>query len=238
MNSARTESAPAHAVVVGLDSINGLQTARILAGHGIAVFAVAKDPKHRCARTRVCKEIITANWRERELIEALIELGPRLESKAVLYPCNDPNVLLVSRHRDELAPWFHIALPSHDVIEMAMDKTRFEKYAGSKGLPIPRSLTIRNKEDMKRAVAELTFPCVVKPSLRLSSWDRLSNHQVVFAADRGEFESRYERLSQGGPALIVQEWVVGKSTDLYECNTYFDARSRPLVTFMMRKIRQ
>jgi len=39
------------AVVIGLDSITGLQTARVLAGHGIPVLGVVRNPHHPGCRT-------------------------------------------------------------------------------------------------------------------------------------------------------------------------------------------
>jgi hypothetical protein len=45
------------AVVIGLDSATGLQTARVLARHGVPVTGIAADPRHPCCRTRTCREI-------------------------------------------------------------------------------------------------------------------------------------------------------------------------------------
>lgn len=81
---------PARAVVIGLDGINGLQTARILVKRGIPVIGVARDPRSRCVLTRVCEEIIRADWRGAELIEALKELGPGWRKKRSFSPAMIP----------------------------------------------------------------------------------------------------------------------------------------------------
>ena len=47
------------AIVVGLDNITGLQTARILAARGVPVYGVVADTRHFGARTRVCVQSIS-----------------------------------------------------------------------------------------------------------------------------------------------------------------------------------
>ena len=37
---------------------------------------------------------------------------------------------------------------------------------------------------------------------------------------------------------MAQEWIQGSDANLYSCNCYFDADSRPVVTFIARKLRQ
>ena len=91
-----------YAIVFALDSINGLQTARILASKGIPVIGIASDPKHPCSRTMICEDIICTNTENDELIRSLELLGPKLKNKAVLFPCNNLEVQLVSQNRHRL----------------------------------------------------------------------------------------------------------------------------------------
>jgi hypothetical protein len=42
---------PPNAVVIGLDSVTGLQTARILSKHNVPVIGIAKDRGHYCCKT-------------------------------------------------------------------------------------------------------------------------------------------------------------------------------------------
>ena len=152
-----------YAIVIGLDHINGIQTARILARHEIPVIAIAGDPDHHCCRTKVCERILIADKNSVELIECLEALGPTLDKKAVLYPCEDTSVLLISRHRKRLESWFHVILPEPEIVDMLMDKVSLYAHAQEKGLPIPATHFVSSKEDAQQAAAELTFPCAVKP---------------------------------------------------------------------------
>ncbi|MGH7908259.1 MAG: carboxylate--amine ligase, partial [Thermodesulfobacteriota bacterium] len=90
-----------YAIVVGLDCITGLQTARILARRNVPVIGIAKNPKHFCCRTRVCRGLLFADTASDEFINTLATLGPELQQKAVLFPCTDMSVLLISRHRQK-----------------------------------------------------------------------------------------------------------------------------------------
>ena len=63
------------AVVIGLDCATGLQTARILARHGVPVIGIAADRRHPCCRTRVCREIVVVDTAGPEVVEALLKLA-------------------------------------------------------------------------------------------------------------------------------------------------------------------
>lgn len=227
------------AIVIGLDHVNGIQTARLLARRNVPVIGVAKDPKHYCCRTRVCNRIVFTDTTTDSLIDALEELGPTLGEKAVLFPCMDPQVLLVSRHRRRLEPWYHVILPDPEVVEMMMDKIRFYRFAEENGFPIPRTVFMHSMDDAEKAARELAFPCMLKPPLSgTPEWEKKSKLKAYLLSDPGQFLEVYRRYSSLSAVLIAQEWIVGPVSNLYSCNCYFNAHSEPLVTFIARKLRQ
>ena len=239
MEASSRDRQPPYAIVVGLDGMNGLQTARILARHQIPIIAVAKDPKHYCCRTKVCEEILFTDTSSDELIGTLEILGSKLSQKAVLFPCNDPNVLLVSRHRQRLEKWYHITLPPPDVVEMMMDKVSFYAYAQREGFPIPRTFFLKTEADVERIAEQLTFPCILKPPISATpEWEQHSKLKAYKVSTVEELHGLYDRYRMWAETLIVQEWIEGPDTNLYSCNCYFDADSKPVVTFIARKLRQ
>jgi D-aspartate ligase len=227
-----------HAVVIGLESIVGLQTARILKRRGVPVLAVTDDPSSFCCRTNVCEKIITAPAGSDGLIDVLEELAHNLSEKAVLYPCTDMNVLHISRNRQRLEDDYHVLLPSADVVEMLMDKISFYNYAEENGFPIPKTIFIRSRKDAEHAARQLEFPCILKPPIKTPEW--LSRAKVgVYKIDKAdEFLSLYDACKDWADILMIQEWIKGSDANLYSCNCYFDANSTPLVTFVARKLRQ
>jgi D-aspartate ligase len=231
-------STPAPVVVVGLDSITGLQTARIFAWRGIPVVGVAVDLTHFCCRTRVCARIVQADHTGEELIGALVELGASLGQKAVLVPCTDISVLEIARRRDELEQAYHVALPGTDVVELLTDKARFAAYAKEQGLPIPETVLLASREDAQRAAGSLRFPLVVKPPLKTPLWERRAREKAYKVDDRSGLLALYDELGDAAEVLVAQEWISGSEGDHFTCNAYFDRNARPLVTFVTRKIRQ
>jgi len=227
-----------HAVVIGLESIVGLQTARILKKRGVPVIAITDDPSAFCCRTNVCEQIITAPAGSEGLIDILEALAPKLSEKAVLYPCTDMNVLHISRNRQRLVDYYHVLLPSADVVEMLMDKISFYSYAEENGYPIPKTIFIRSRKDAERAARELIFPCILKPPTKTPEW--LSRAKVgVYKIDKADdFLSLYDTCRDWADVLMIQEWIQGTDANLYSCNCYYDANSTPLATFVARKLRQ
>src|SRR4029079_2075622 len=63
------------AVVIGVDSITGLQTARVLTRHGVPVFGIARHRHHPGCRTNACRALVYAGARDEELIAALHQLA-------------------------------------------------------------------------------------------------------------------------------------------------------------------
>jgi D-aspartate ligase len=230
--------APAPAIVVGLDCITGLQTARILAARGIPVFGIAGDLGHFCCRTRVCAAIVRADTSSDELIGALRALSARFDEKAVLFPCTDASVLTISRQRSELAEGYHVALPSHDIVELLTDKARFAAYAHEQDLPFPRTMILESVGDAEEAAGSLSFPCIVKPPIKTPLWDRHSPEKAYKATTPAELRALYEKVAKLSDVLIAQEWIAGGEGDHFTCNCYLDRDARPIVTFVTRKIRQ
>ena len=109
------ERSPA-AIVIGMDNATGLQSARILQAKGVPVIGIATDPDHYCCRTRACERILVADTSSDELVRTLETLGPSLDQKAVLFPCTDLSVLLVSRNRERLTPYYHVMLSDAEVV--------------------------------------------------------------------------------------------------------------------------
>jgi D-aspartate ligase len=232
----RGDAAPV--VVVGLDSITGLQTARIFAWRGIPVLGMAEDLTHFCCRTRVCERIVRAELSGEALVEALVELGSSLDQKAVLVPCTDLSVLAIARRKGELEPAYHIALPEADIVELLTDKARFATYATEQGLPIPKTMLLLSREDAEQAADSLRFPLVVKPPLKTALWQRRAREKAYKVENDKELLALYDELGDAVDVLVAQEWISGSEGDHFTCNAYFDRTARPLVTFVTRKIRQ
>ncbi len=226
------------AVVIGLDSITGLQTARILSYRGVPVVGVVADRRHWGARTNTCVEVVESPLCGDELISSLQQLGRRCGRTQVLIPCTDPSVATLSQHRNQLAEHFVLPLAPPAVVELLMDKVKFARYAEEQGLPVPRTLSLSCRADAESAAGKLDYPCVVKPPVKTSAWNEHTSVKGFAVHDSSELLSVYDRVAAWAPSLLAQEWVTGGEDQLYSCNGYFDGQGEPLVTFVARKLRQ
>lgn len=229
-------SAPA--VVVGLDCITGLQTARILADRGVAVIGIAADGTHFGARTNACTEVIESDLTGDGLIETLRRLRGRLVEPAVLIPCTDASVAVLSRRRGELADSFLLPLAPDEVVRLLADKASFARYAQTHGLPVPSTAVLARRADAEQAASALTFPCVLKPPAKSPAWDAQTSAKALPVGNAAELLAVYDQVRGWAPQIIAQEWIEGGEDRLYSCNCYFDEAGQVLVTFVARKLRQ
>ena len=233
---ARRPGSPA--VVVGVDNITGLQTARLLADRGVPVVGVASNRKHWGARTRSCVEVLESPLADTPLLETLHDLAGRWSGPGVLFPCTDLSVAYLSAHRDQLPDELVLPLAPHPTVDLLMDKSSFATYAAGRGLPVPRAATIHDACEARDAAATFDFPCVLKPALKSAAWLAHTKAKGFVVRSPEHFLSLYAEISTWTPEILLQEWVDGAESDQYTCNAYFDEHGDHLVTFMTRKVRQ
>lgn len=236
-------SARPPAIVIGLDCITGLQTARILAARGVPVLGLARDRDHPSCRTRACQQILLADTHGPGLVTALQQLAEHLArlspgQRAVLVPCTDPGVATISASREVLERWYPIPLPQADTVAMLMDKQRFHAFAVAAGLPVPDTRLLDGRDAAQQAARSMPFPCVLKPTVKTPRWESQTKEKAIKVNSGAELLQWYDRCADWTDALLVQEWIAGTDANLYSCNCYLDAHSRPLVTFTARKLRQ
>lgn len=238
MSQSNLQSKSPYAIVICLDSLSGIQSARILAQRGVPVIGIAKDPKHFACRTKVCEQILIADVDSEELIRTLEDLSPKLKEKAVLFPCSDGSVLVLSRYREALEKSFHVILPDAKVIEMMVDKVKFYRYAQEHNFPITETYFLCSRSDAEIASQKLTFPAIVKPPYRPEEWRKHTREKGFKVLNADDLLSVYDKSSKWTDILIAQGWIEGTDTNHITCNCYFSSSSEPLVTFTSRKLRQ
>ena len=238
MNENRMKKNLPYVVVIDIDHMNGIQTARIFNDRNIKVIGIARNLGHYCAKTRVCEKIVKSETKTTRLIDTLISLGEDFEQKPLLIPSQDISVLLVSRNREKLEPFYHIALPSKETVDMLLDKPAFFEFATKNNLPIAKYFLIKTRIEAEKAIEKLNFPCIIKPPFKSPIWEENTKIKAYKISDRNEFFKIYEMCSQWSDVLMAQEWIEGTDVDLYSCNCYFNEKSIPLVSFIAKKIRQ
>ena len=230
---------PPYAIIIGLDTMQGIQAARILNRRKVPVIAIADDPNHYCCRTNVCDEILFANTGNIEFIEKLLELKSKLTQKAVLFPCNDTSVSVLSQNRQKLEDAYHLILPEGDMVELMMDKVQFYSYSIKENLPIPPTYILKNRQELDKIIDEVDFPCIIKPpNSNTELWEKNSKLKAYKISNSDDLINIYEQCKNWSDILILQKYITSPIRNLYSCNCYFNSESVPLVTFVARKLRQ
>jgi predicted ATP-grasp superfamily ATP-dependent carboligase len=226
------------AVYIGIDTMPGLQASRILSRKGVPVIGIAGDRFDHGCLTNACHKIVYTNKENEELITTLIDIGKNLNQKAVLYTGQEKDVLIVSKNRDKLKDYYHFIFPEQNVIDMLIDKIDFYKYCQKENLSIPKTFFLNCKEDVEKAANEINYPAILKPNYRSPKWVEYTTIKAFKIHDRNELINNYEKYNSWGDGFIVQEWIEGPDSNHYTCNGYFNQYSKPLVTFVSKKIRQ
>ncbi len=234
------------AVVLGL-SMNALGTIRALKKEGIQAVAFEEHPASPTAiltwmssRTRMCQR----NWLrpgagEEDWVEALLEFGRRQEDRCPVLPSSDAHVDWLSRHRARLEPWFRFFIPDADTLLVLTDKDRFGRHAESVGVPVPACVRLSPGSMAPTLPATVRFPCILKPVIRDSRWDRLfSPAKALELTTPADFETGYRSASRAGVDLLLQETIPGPDRSLVFSHLYLAGGGRLAGAWTGRKLRQ
>jgi len=218
--------------------MQGLQSARVLANHKIPVIGLAEDKHDHGCHTNVCERIIITKTEGDELIETLMTLGKSLNQKAVIYTCQEKNVITVSKERDILKDYYHIIFPEHSIVDIFMDKNKFYEYALKNNLPVPKTFTIKNLNELNEVESKISFPCILKPSSKSSEWINKTIKKAFVVISKNELRNNFIEYINYTDSFIISEWIDGPDTNHFTCNSYFNRNGEALVNYVSKKLRQ
>jgi predicted ATP-grasp superfamily ATP-dependent carboligase len=128
-----------------------------------------------------------------------------------IFPLGDNSLLPVSEHREQLTPYLKLALPSHESVLKALDKSKTLRIAEEAGIPTPKTLYPRNITEVIDVSTRIRYPAVIKPK-RSYVWGRngKANYSRPFYVNSAsELISTYAKVEKNFPAPMIQEYVSG-----------------------------
>ena len=131
-----------------------------------------------------------------------------------------------------------LPLADHDTVDLLMDKRRFAEHAEESGLPIPRTVELRSRDDAVAAAETLSYPCVLKPPGKSATWLAHTSAKAFSVEDLASSLGVYDPVAGWAPHAAGAGVGERPETELFSCNAYFDEAGVPLVTFVARKVRQ
>ncbi|MBX3155334.1 MAG: ATP-grasp domain-containing protein [Deltaproteobacteria bacterium] len=225
--------------------LGDLYLVRCFHGTEIPLVIAGSDPTDPIFRSRYARRTaIIAPWEHPENALADLErLAASFDERPVLLYDNDEQLKFVSRHREQLAPFYRLPLPAADLVEALVDKREFGRFARVRGLPVPRQIASRDVDGPEAALAKLRLPCVIKPDLRRGWWAQpelfVDGPRKAFLVKTPvELRTRWTELARGSVAnFVVQEYIPGGEDRIYSFHAYVDATGVVKGWFLGKKIR-
>jgi predicted ATP-grasp superfamily ATP-dependent carboligase len=217
----------------------GLGLARALRGLDVPIYGVTSDRGSPCCESSAWTDVVTVSGDyEDGLLEALLKLSSR-HARQVLFPVQDHDVDIVSRHRELLAEHYRLVLPDHPAVQLLADKSSFASWALDNGFPVPRTQVVSSPEELAAAAASLKFPIVLKPSVRSRRWLGAGGRKLHYRLDSpAEVAGMPYDLFEACDSYVVQEWIEGTDSDVHFCLVYRDRSGRELAHQTGRKLLQ
>jgi predicted ATP-grasp superfamily ATP-dependent carboligase len=218
------------AVVVG-GTLNSLGIVRSLASAGIPVYIACDTRFCPAGLSRQCTLLWVPDLEGQGLVDGLLSIAGRIGEKAVLILSSDVQVLAVSRARAALEAHYFLALPTETMVDVLMDKAKFQAYAEEIGLRVPRAVVLEEGHD-EQALDVLSMPVVVKPAdHELAPAERTTRADTV-----AEARAVARRMRFAASSVVVQEWIDGDDDDIYFALFVCDGQARIVALFTGRKM--
>jgi D-aspartate ligase len=218
----------------------GLGITRSLARSGIDVYGVDWNREAIGFYSKFCKKrYVFAHpvKNPEKCIGELIELGRRLDHKAVLMPAYDYYVTLISKFNKELSDYFLYNIPEPSVVETIVDKRRQYEIAQLLGVPVPMTLSPSSMEEVIAHQELFNYPLVIKGA---SSYHWVSEfRKKAFVANCfDDLKAYYALASSKGLQVVIQEMILGPNKNHFKVCAYYSQEKQLLALFCTQKTRQ
>lgn len=217
-------------LVLGLN-VTGLGVLQTLGARGVAVAALDRSRMEIGFHSCFGEKFLVA---DRDLIAWLGALEQAKGRRIVLFPSSDDYLTLLSEHRALLEGRFALPFPEPELLGRLLDKYQFHLLASPWCDLLPGCALL----DRSTGSTWRHWPAIVKPVLIHEFRKQFPNTKAWVVQGTEELEEKRLVLERLGIAAVVQEIVVGPDSDQFSVCGYFDAASRPTVSYVARKVRQ
>lgn len=163
--------------------------------------------------------------------------GLNLKDRILVIPCHDVYVRLLVEHKSELEKYFIFNSPKAEIADSFLDKEKFYKTYSSSELSFANTYYWDCSKGMNdRIPSNFTFPCIIKPGdgLKYGLCHFEGKPKVYKALNEADALGFIEKVVQSGykGTLIVQEFIPGDDTRLFDCIFYVSSKGKAqLATF-------
>jgi len=141
------------------------------------------------------------------------------EPGTLVLPMTEATTLPISAQRDILfAAGARLALPEHEDLLRAFDKSETTKLANSLGIAVPRSVLVSDLEQARQVSQCIEYPVVLKPrtSEEISAQGKVrASGRPRYASNSDEFVLAFQAIRQRTKAVLVQQYVEGQGAGYF-----------------------
>lgn len=202
---------------------------------------VAGDPESPVFYSRYVHKDLS--WKQDKFCEGanlqfLVRFGMKQKKPTVLFYESDPDLLLVSQHREQLAKYFRFVIAEPTLVEELTDKERFQVLAQRLNLPVPFAFKV-NASNVSPSDLDLDFPFIIKPTRHTNLRpDIIQGLGKALLIDNAEvLRKLLPRLAAANLDLLVQRAIPGPESRIESYHVYVDHRGATAAEFTGRKIR-
>ncbi|MGH8546554.1 MAG: ATP-grasp domain-containing protein [Gammaproteobacteria bacterium] len=141
--------------------------------------------------------------KEESYIQTVLQIC-EAEKIDTIFPSFDPQIYVFAKNKERLEKMgILIPIPDYETVIIPLDKYRTILAAQEVEFPCPKTYLPESGNDLRRIVAELGFPLVVKP--RFTSGGRGTS----IVRDFGELSAKIQQSWSGPSPAMVQEYIPG-----------------------------
>jgi predicted ATP-grasp superfamily ATP-dependent carboligase len=154
----------------------------------------------------------------------------------VVIPADDVTLSLISQVRSEFEGLAVLPFPEFETVQIAHDKGALMSLAEEKGIPIPKTVVVRELADLRSAIRHVGLPAVVKARFSRfpfgTQWR--NGGGVHYVHTTAELHKAYRAVHERVPFPLVQEYIPGEGRGIF----VLMSRGRLRAGFAHRRIRE
>ena len=200
----------------------GLGIARSLGRHRVPVGVIDDELSiSRFSRYTSFADKVSSFGDAAKTVEILLELARRRGLEGwVLYPTRDETVAAISQNKEELEKVYRVPTPGWNTIQHLWDKRNTYDLAGRLGIPTPPTRQIRDVMELNDLA--LTFPVVIKPSIK-EHFVYATSVKAWRADNRSQLKELFNRASRfmSIDELLIQDLIPGDGGNQFSYCSFF-----------------
>jgi len=226
------------AIVFG-GGMNGLGIVRNLWKAGINVHCVTERILDPALLSRGCyRRTVIPNFRERRDLVTLFlrNFSAKVSSRPVIFSTDDMGTLMLSDLANTLKDDYTFVMPSREVAETLVVKTKFYDSLKKASVPFPRVYKVEEFGNMMNLKKMVHYPLFIRPTFS-QRFGKMFKRKGFVAANEKELDHYYSLALRQNMDVLFQEIVNGPDTSLYGIAGLFGKAGEPLAFFGYRRLR-